>query len=69
MKIQNHFDGPLLKGVNDLIFNEVYLRIVLFGRVFPSSIEITANKRTSIVAVHNSIRIDHWKNLENEVIP
>lgn len=69
MKIQNHFDGSLLKIVDDLIFYIVYLRIVLLGRVFPSSIQITANKRTSIVAMHNSVRIYHRKYLEDKVVP
>lgn len=68
MKIQNHFNRSLLKSIDNLIFDEIYLRIVLFGRVLPSSIQITANKWTSIIPMYHTIRIDHGKDLKWKIV-
>lgn len=69
MQIQHHFDRPLLQGINNLILDEIYLRVVLFRWIFPPPIEISSNKRAPVVPMDHSIRINHRKYLENKVVP
>ena len=62
---------------NDLILLVVrsnkFLRIVNsgvedFGRIRPSSIQISSHHVTSIIASHYSIRVEHWDYFENECV-
>jgi hypothetical protein len=69
MKIQYHFYWSFLKSIDNLIFDKIYLRIVLFRWIFPSSVKIPSNQGTSIITMDDSIRIDHRKYLKDEVIP
>lgn len=60
---------------NDLVFHVrfQYLLRVIDGRVkdlgwfIPPSIEINAQHITAIVSSHNSIRVKHWDDFENEL--
>lgn len=66
MKIDYHFDLFLLMSVYNLILDEVNFGVKLLRRVFPSSIEVSADEGASIVAMDDSIRIDHRKKLKDE---
>jgi hypothetical protein len=66
VEIYDHFYLFLLMRVHDLILDEVNLGIKLLGRIFPSSIEVSADERASIIAMDDSIRIYHGKQLKDK---
>ena len=55
--------------VLDKLFCIVYCWVQNFRRVRPSSIQISARYIAAIVSNNNSIRIEHWYNLEDECVP
>lgn len=68
MQIQHHLYLLSLSSINDLIFDEIDLWVVFLCWIFPPSIEVTANQRTPIVTMDHSIRVHHWKYLEDKAV-
>ena len=60
---------PLFRELPDQLFDAKVYRVQDFVRRFPSSIEILAAQRTSIVSVDNAIGIQYRYYLEHEMLP
>jgi hypothetical protein len=51
-----------------LVFDEVDLRVKLFGWSFPATVEISTYQRTAVVSMNHAVRVDHREDLEDEGI-
>lgn len=64
---QDHFSNFL--DTKDQFFEVENLWVVHFGGVFPFTIEVITRNVRPVVAVNDSIRVQHRDNLEDEVLP
>ena len=58
----------LLGKLQDQFLGMIDCWVQNFTRVLPPSVEITTSQRTSIVAVDYTVRVQHWDNLEDELV-
>lgn len=64
MQVYEHETVLLLE---DSPFSEVYLRTTGFVITVPDSIQVVAGEAASVVAIDDSIRVEHWHYLEDEI--
>lgn len=69
MKITENSDFSLLTKIGDHLLRVVDCGMQDFGRLFPSSIQITPSQWASIITVDDAIWVQHWHNFENEILP
>lgn len=65
MQIYEHKTILLLK---DSPFSEVDLRTAVLIIAVPHSIQVVTGKTASVVAIDDSIRVEHWHYLKNEIL-
>lgn len=66
VQVQHHFDLFLFVNVNNLVLDEVNLRIQLLRRGFPASVEVPTDERAPVIAVDDTVGVDHGKYFEYE---
>jgi hypothetical protein len=68
MQINYQLDDLFLGQFENLVFYIIDLRIELFNSLIPSAVEVATYQRASIVAMYDSIGVDHGKDLKDEFI-
>ena len=67
MEVAVENNTPLIMQISYELLRVVNRRMEELVRCFPPSVEITARKRTSVVTIDDSIRIEHGYNLEDKL--
>lgn len=67
MQIAEHNDSSLVLDLLNEFLCVIHCRVKEFRRGLPPAVEITPSQRAAIVAINNTVRIEHWDDLENKV--
>jgi hypothetical protein len=68
MEVAIQVNIALFEEIRDEFFEVVDFRVKVFGWIFPFFVKVVATDIGAVVAVNDTIRVDHGYNLEDEVL-
>jgi len=69
VEIAEHHKLAFLMHVLNQLLAVIDRRLKCFRRKFPAPVEVATRQRASVVAVDNTVRVQHGNNLEHKVVP